>query len=308
MKTKHFLAFIGLCCGLLQFPASADDTNTVTTPPPISSPNSSFNQAVVDYQNKKTVPNAEKVIRLAVAMTDLPPIPEEARKHFVRGSVFFKDATTTNDFRQASKEFGEAIYLAPWWPDARYNRALAFEAAGFYNLAITNLNLYLLFKLPAEEVRKVKDKIYALELKAEEVVNKKAEEEKAAAAAKQKKAEYQEKLGFLAGDWNYVETVACNCQFNGQTSQGRAVVTITGKNIQIARPPKRLIKGTIEGDDYASIQWTVKDNNDGLPECPIKITVNKESNQINWKEPSVHYGRSGAAWDWSMSANIQLTQ
>ncbi len=158
----------------------ADDINAVAATNSVAittNAGSPFQQALADYGQNNNHTNAERVIRLAAALDTLPPIPEEARKHFVRGGVLFKDATTTNDFKAAIKEFSAAVHLAPWWPEARYNRALADEAAGHYDWAITNLNLYLLFKLPAEEARKVQDKIYALEVKAEEAAKKKAEEQ-----------------------------------------------------------------------------------------------------------------------------------
>ena len=102
------------------------------------------------------------------------PIPEEARKHFVMGATFFKDARTPDDYAQVESEFKQATDLAPQWPDARYNLALAREAAGDYAGAIADLKLYLQFKLSDADARAAQDKIYALE----------AKQEKAADAAK----------------------------------------------------------------------------------------------------------------------------
>jgi hypothetical protein len=102
----------------------------------------------------------------AVAATQgTPPAPEEARKHFAMGTTLFKDAKTAADFSQAESEFKQAAHLAPDWPDARYNLALAKEAAGDYSGAIADLTLYQQFTLSDSEARKVQDKIYALEAK-----------------------------------------------------------------------------------------------------------------------------------------------
>jgi hypothetical protein len=94
-----------------------------------------------------------------------PPIPEEARKHFVMGETMFKEAKSTDNFSQAAGEFTEAARLAPQWPEARYNLALAKEAAGDYSGAMADLKLYQQFKLSESEARKVQDKIYAIEAK-----------------------------------------------------------------------------------------------------------------------------------------------
>lgn len=133
-----------------------------------------FQQALADYNHSDTsnvIANSEIVIRLAVAMDQLPPIPEEARKHFVIGTTLFKDAKTQDDYKLVIDEFRQAVHLAPWWPDARYNLALSCETAGsyYYLGAIANLHLYQLFKLSDTESRTVQDKIYVLEAKVQKV-------------------------------------------------------------------------------------------------------------------------------------------
>jgi len=154
-----------------------------------------FQQAVAAYQQSSTLPAAEKVIRLAAAMPQLPPIPEEARKHFVRGTALFKDAKSPEDYKQVVDEFTQAMQLAPWWPDARYNFALALEAAGDYASAILNVKLYLLFKLSGTDARIAQDKIYALEAKQEKA----AKGPSPATLAQQQQDKYKDWLGRLDG-------------------------------------------------------------------------------------------------------------
>ena len=105
----------------------------------------------------------------AMAQTNppAPPIPEEARKHFVMGTTLFKDAKTPDDYAQVESEFKQAVDLAPQWPDARYNLALAKEAAGDFAGAMADLKLYQQFKLPDTDARTAQDKIYVLEAKQE---------------------------------------------------------------------------------------------------------------------------------------------
>ena len=119
------------------------------------------------------------------AGTTPPPIPEEARKHFVMGETLFKDAKTADDFVQAEREFKQAAELAPQFPQARYNLALAEEAAGDYAGAMADLKLYLAFKLPADEARVAQDKIYMLEAKQQKLAAAKAVEQRAADAQKE---------------------------------------------------------------------------------------------------------------------------
>lgn len=106
--------------------------------------NADFQQAVTAYQQSPSAATAEKVIKLAVAMDQLPPIPEEARENFVMGQTMFKEAKTPEDFKTASVKFLNASRIAPWWPEARYNLALAKEAAGSYDSAIESMKLYKL--------------------------------------------------------------------------------------------------------------------------------------------------------------------
>ena len=118
------------------------------------------------------------------AVTTPPPIPEEARKHFVMGTALFKDAKTADDFAQVTGEFKQAADLAPQWPEARYNLALSKEAAGDLSGAMADLKLYQSFKLSDTEARTVQDKIYVLEAKqaklAKQQTDKKAAEKQSA--------------------------------------------------------------------------------------------------------------------------------
>ena len=121
-------------------------------------------------------PTADKP---SVAATQ-PPIPEEARKHFVMGTTLFKDAKTPDDYAQVESQFKQATDVAPQWPEARYNLALAKEAACDYSGAMGDLKLYQQFKLNDTEARTVQDKLYALEAKAGAADKTRADKQKSA--------------------------------------------------------------------------------------------------------------------------------
>jgi tetratricopeptide (TPR) repeat protein len=166
------------------------------------STDASFQQALMEYQQSPTAAAAEKVIKLAAAMNRLPPIPEEARKHFVRGTALFKEAKNADDFSLVLDELKQATNIAPWWPEARYNLALTDEAAGQYEDAISDLKLYQIFKLSDTDARAVQDKIYVIEAKMEKAsknadvaAKKVTEETRARAEASSPLAKYQ-------GSWN----------------------------------------------------------------------------------------------------------
>ena len=154
-----------------------------------------FQQAVTEYQKSPSVDGADKVIKLAAAMEKLPPVPEEARKHNIKGGALSKDAKSPEDFIQARDEFAQAARLAPWYPDARLNLALALESVGDYPSAMANLKLYQLFKLSDPDARSVQDKIYVLEAKQEKA----AKESSPEVVAAKKESDYAEWLKKLDG-------------------------------------------------------------------------------------------------------------
>jgi tetratricopeptide (TPR) repeat protein len=144
-------------------------------------------------------------------------IPEEARKHSVKGTTLFsmgtelvKNAKTPadlseaeNDLKQAAGEFKQAADLAPQWPDPRWNLALAKEATGDYSGAIADLKLYQKFKLSEKEARTVQDKIYALEAKAEVAGKKQKQVDDLTAAAAAATHAEQVRYGWLEAEWSY---------------------------------------------------------------------------------------------------------
>jgi tetratricopeptide (TPR) repeat protein len=82
--------------------------------------------------------------------------------------ALFKDAKTPADYQQVVNHIKQAVDLAPEWPEARYNLAMAREASGDYAGAIVDLRIYLQFKLSGEDARAATDRIYTLEAKAEQ--------------------------------------------------------------------------------------------------------------------------------------------
>jgi hypothetical protein len=130
------------------------------------SPREQLNQMIQKLQqNPNDNALREKIIRLVQTVKPVPVIPEDARRN------------------------EQAADLAPQWREARYNLALAKEAAGDYSGAVTDMKLYQLFKLPDEEARNAQDRIYVLEAKVAEAAKKKVSD--ATAQADQKIVDLQ---------------------------------------------------------------------------------------------------------------------
>jgi hypothetical protein len=104
----------------------------------------------------------------ALKTQSTPSIPEEARRQFIIATTLFKEAKTPADFLLVVNHLKQATDLAPQWPDARFNLAIAHEAAADFASAVVDLRIYLQFKLSPDDAHTVQDKIYVLEAKAEQ--------------------------------------------------------------------------------------------------------------------------------------------
>lgn len=145
-----------------------------------SNPQQILNQYVSDLQKS---PNdyalREKIIRHAQAMKPAPAVPEEAKRHLVRGRAAFKGAKEARDFQNAADEFKKALLYAPWLAEGYYNLGVIQDKAGHYDDAMKNLKFYLIAAPKAPDADKVKELVYEIEYRKE-----KAAKDKEAAARK----------------------------------------------------------------------------------------------------------------------------
>lgn len=89
-----------------------------------------------------------------------PELPEEARRHVVRGEVLIKDG----DVKGALPEFTRAIRLAPYIPKLYYNAALLNGQLRRYGEAIRLMKVYLEAAPGAPDARAARDEIIRWEL------------------------------------------------------------------------------------------------------------------------------------------------
>lgn len=178
------------------------------------SPREQLKQMVQQLQKTPTDNSLrEKIIKLATSIKPAPAIPEEAREPFVMGATVLKKASDPAGASKAVDLFTQALYVAPWFADAYYNRAVAREAAGQFEPAIDDLKLYLNFKLTGNERREAQDKIYALRASAQLASAKKAEQDKIASAEEAKRQAQQARRDVITQIKNAVGNRNYNSSF-----------------------------------------------------------------------------------------------
>ena len=278
-----------------------------------------FQRALKEFRANPSDSAREHIIKLAQTLNPKPTLSEGVHDATGRATYAFKNASSEADMLEAAEAYGEASQLAPWVPDYYFNQGVAYQQAKQFDKAITAFGWYLVAEPNAKDADHLRERIGGLKYATEKAIQKQAEEQKAAAAEEQKKRDYLDKIGFLAGTWNYSSTFNCDCAWNGRTDLGGAKdsvdITIADKTVVIAGKSTdgkqhQLLKGTIEGDDYSSIKWVLQAPQDfpgmeGAPDFPIDVTFDNYGHRIRWKAPSVAYPNS---WSWQTSTDYELTK
>jgi len=96
-----------------------------------------------------------EILRLVRRMPSTPEIPEEARKHALRGEAMIKDG----EFENAAKEFRTAIKIAPYVAKLYFNTALLYADMKKYPEAIRHMKTYTEMAPEAPDVRTAKDEM-----------------------------------------------------------------------------------------------------------------------------------------------------
>jgi len=168
----------------------------------------------------------ERIIALAQTLPAPPPIPAEAKRNLVKGATFHREAKDSGDMDLAVRAYEQALLLAPWWPEAYYNAALALVSAGRYDEAIQDLEFYLLTMPKPADAEEAQNQIYAIEAKRELAAREsagKARQVQAEATAQAERAA----LDSFEGRWEVTRYE--RAQGTGESPVG-AVVTITRRD------------------------------------------------------------------------------
>jgi tetratricopeptide (TPR) repeat protein len=100
----------------------------------------------------------EEVLRYQ-AMDPKPELPEDARRFRVQA----EKAVADKRFLDAIEKYEKAIEIAPWWPEAHFNRAVVLAELQNFDTATVEMKRYLLLKPDAPDARRAKDFIYTWE-------------------------------------------------------------------------------------------------------------------------------------------------
>ena len=123
-----------------------------------------YAQALAYAANEQDASTLRASLFAAVGRMPTPPeIPDDARRHVVRGELMLKDG----QLDRALVEFNEALRMAPYIPKLYYNTALINGQLKQYDLAIRQMHLYLLAAPEAPDGRAAQDEITKWEMRQE---------------------------------------------------------------------------------------------------------------------------------------------
>lgn len=88
-----------------------------------------------------------------------PAFPEGARRFRVQAEF----AVEQRRFNDAARLYGEALKLAPWWPEGRFNVALVLAEVKRYPQAIVQMKRFLALEPQHAQARAAQDQIYRWE-------------------------------------------------------------------------------------------------------------------------------------------------
>lgn len=100
---------------------------------------------------------------VAAKLPTPPELPDEARRHVVRGELLIKEGA----LKDAVPEFEQALRLAPYVPKLYYNAALLHGQLKRYAEAMRLMNIYLQAAPDAPDARAAQNEIFAWELQLE---------------------------------------------------------------------------------------------------------------------------------------------
>jgi tetratricopeptide (TPR) repeat protein len=100
-----------------------------------------------------------EMLRLLRRMPSLPEIPEEARKHALRGEAMIQ----SGEFESAVGEFRTALKIAPYVAKLHFNAALLYANMKKFAEAVRSMKNYLEMAPDAPDARSARDEIYKWE-------------------------------------------------------------------------------------------------------------------------------------------------
>lgn len=122
-------------------------------------PTVTYEQAASLAESARRNDHFDEVAAKYRAANPKPPLPEEARKYKVQAEF----AVQQKQFDRAVVLYGQALEIAPWWPQGHFNRALISGELKKYREAMRDMGRYLRLAPDAPDARAAQDKIYQWE-------------------------------------------------------------------------------------------------------------------------------------------------
>src|SRR5205823_5479531 len=86
----------------------------------------------------------ERIIKVIVNTKSPPAVSEEAKRHYAYALAAIENSKASNDeskLDDAINQFDQTLRMAPWWPEAYFNRGIILETRGRYIESVKSLNL-----------------------------------------------------------------------------------------------------------------------------------------------------------------------
>ena len=99
---------------------------------------------------------AVELARLYRALPEPPALPEVARRFFIQG----QEQARGERYEDAAAAFGRVARVAPWYPQAHFNRALVLERLERFPDAIASMDQFLILAPDSEQARVARDRMY----------------------------------------------------------------------------------------------------------------------------------------------------
>jgi ankyrin repeat protein len=128
-------------------------------------PSVMFSNALAKFRSGRSDEDRLAVIRASLLLAEPPAVPEEARRLLIQAETQIKGAKDPHALFLPIEKLEKASELAPWWSNACYDLAIAYELGEMYDRAVKQLNLYLEMGPSMADARAARDRISVIQAK-----------------------------------------------------------------------------------------------------------------------------------------------
>lgn len=207
----------------------------------------------------------EAFLRFMGTLPDKPAVPEDAKGYMARALETVAASSDAGAFLAATRHFESAAFLAPWWPDAYWNAAVAFNAAVDTSGVSRNVRRFLLAQ-PGEDARR---RAAVLLQEVQTRARERDELERRNAAARL--------TARMQGDWRALICTVSAEDFNTGCDEAE----FAGRNWS----PTLMTSFVIENDGKVVLDASVS-----LAQCAGVVTGRADPDSVRWEQRRVDGG------------------